>query len=206
MGHHEHAQAHGPAEFSKQGKDRLTTVLIQITSGLIGKKQGRFQDQGPGQGHPLLFTTGQLCRAMIQPMRQADLVKEITGPIPYFFIRSATDPARHHDIFQGGKFRQKMMELKDKADITVAMVGQLFFLQAEQGLASKEKFPRIRRIQGTENLQQSGFAGTRSANNGIHLALMRHQVNPAQHLHPARTLTKPLSDPPGYQQWILIHS
>jgi len=206
MGHHNHAQPHGPAEFSKQGKNRLTAPGIQVTGGFVGQKQGRFQHQGPGQGNPLLLAAGELARTMIKPMGQANPVKQVSGAMTYSLFRLATDPAGHHDIFQGGKFRQKMVKLKDKTDVMVTMAGQLLFRQAEQGLACKEKLALVRRIQGAEDLQQGGFSGSGCADYGAHLTWAGIQINAAQHLHPAWTLTKPLPDAPGCQQRILIHS
>ena len=51
------------------------------------------------------------------------------------------DEFRHHRVFDSGKFRQKMMELKDETHMPVPEIGQLLNVPFKNILVFEEHFP-----------------------------------------------------------------
>ena len=63
---------------------------------------------------------------------------------------AAADQSRHHRVFQRREFRQKMMELKDKADVSIAEFRKLRGTPFNNIPIFKEHFTARRRIQSAE--------------------------------------------------------
>src|SRR5215510_14217293 len=97
---------------------------------------------------------------MIQTMREADAFQNLAGG--GFRLRPivASEELRHHRILKRRKFRQKMMELKDKSDVTVPESGQLRSGPFEDIFAVKEHFPAGWRIQSPQKMEQCAFSST----------------------------------------------
>ncbi len=76
-----------PERFLHPAQDRVDLVAgfrIQLARRLIGQQQDRLLDQRPGDRHSLLFATGKLVRAVVQPIFEPNLGQEVDGPLPSF--------------------------------------------------------------------------------------------------------------------------
>ena len=51
-------------------------------------------------------------------------LQQFCCPSVCFFLRSSGNECGYHDVLDGGKFRQQLVELEDEADVAVAEVGQ----------------------------------------------------------------------------------
>src|SRR5215467_9452913 len=98
---------------------------------------------------------------MVEAMPKADSFQDLTGSSSRLGPIVAPDESRHHGIFEGRKFRQKMMELKDKSDMTVAEPSQLGRCPFEDIFAVEEHLTTSRRIQSAQQMKQSAFSCTR---------------------------------------------
>src|SRR6056297_467545 len=63
---------------------------IKITSWLVGKNNGRFINQCPGNGNPLLLSTGQLTWMMMLPAGKSDHTQVFPSLILHFPGGNAT--------------------------------------------------------------------------------------------------------------------
>ena len=54
--------------------------LVEVAGRLVGQQQVGLGDQGPGDGRPLHLAAGQLARAVLQPMAQADQFQQFARP------------------------------------------------------------------------------------------------------------------------------
>jgi len=68
------------AQSAKQFDDFLAGVRIEIAGRLIRQNQLRFVDERPGDGHTLLFATGQLIRPVIHALAQTDAFEQLAPP------------------------------------------------------------------------------------------------------------------------------
>ena len=90
---------------------------------------------------------------MFEPVRQAGPLQNLSRHTFCIGTFAAPDEPRHHGVFQGREFRQKMMELKDKPDVTVAKSSQLRSAPLENILLFKEHLAARRRIQTAKQMK-----------------------------------------------------
>ena len=60
------------AHFLQNLKDLLASLVVKGPGWLITQKKRRLFSQGPGNGHPLLLTTGELGREVVDSFFQAN--------------------------------------------------------------------------------------------------------------------------------------
>lgn len=101
------------------------------------------------------------------------------------FGRGAPYQGGQHHIFDGRELRQQLVELEYKTNLLVAEPGQLLIVVLIDINAIDKYLSGGWPIEGTENLQQSCFAGTAGAHNRNHLTLGDFQVDALQHLQGA---------------------
>ena len=98
----------------------LARPMVQISGRFIRQQQLRTAHKSPGNRNSLLLTTGDLANFVVQPMRKADSLQNLPGDPFRFNPIAATNEPWHHRVLERAKFRQKMMELKDKPDVTIS--------------------------------------------------------------------------------------
>jgi hypothetical protein len=72
-------------------------------------------------------------------------------------IRSPNEH-RHHSVLKGGEFRQKVMKLKDKSDMTVTEFSEFAGAPIQNVPGLKEHFASRRLVQPAQNVHQSAFS------------------------------------------------
>src|SRR2546423_493847 len=97
----------------------LAGPMIQVSSRLIGQQQLRTRDKSSRNGDSLLFSARNFTNFMVKTVQKADSIQNM--PRDSFGFRSivATNELWHHRVLEGREFRQKMVELKDKPDISI---------------------------------------------------------------------------------------
>ena len=68
-------------ELLEQSDDGFTGRAVKIAGGFVGQKQFGAVDQRSGDGHALHLAAGQFMRAMIAPMVEANLPKQLLKPL-----------------------------------------------------------------------------------------------------------------------------
>ena len=99
----------------------LAGIVVQGAGWLVAQQQLGILGQGPGDGHPLLLTAGELCREVAHPVRQphgAQHLRRVQG-VP-------ADLSGQLHVLQGRQVRDQVVKLKDKADVVAAVGGELF--------------------------------------------------------------------------------
>ena len=100
----------------------------------------------------------------------------------------AADEGGDADILQRREFGQQVVGLEDEADVLVAETCQLPLLQSEDIGIPIMQGAGVGAVEGAENLQQGGLAGTRGTDNGDHLALLDADTHVFQHMEVAVAL------------------
>jgi len=70
VGDHDGGERHFAAQLLQQGKDHVAGAAVEVAGGLVGKEQGRFHDECPGQGGALLLAAGEFANLVMQPVAQ----------------------------------------------------------------------------------------------------------------------------------------
>jgi hypothetical protein len=85
-------------QFPQDGRDPLAVRGIEVAGRLIGQQDGRFDDQGPGDGNPLLLATGEFAGEVRPARGQADQFQRSSGPFAGLCCGQAIQLQRQRDI------------------------------------------------------------------------------------------------------------
>jgi hypothetical protein len=94
---------------------------------------------------------------------------------------------RDNHIFDGGKFGQQLMKLKNKTDVPVAKKRKFVGIQPVEINAIYLYLAFIGFIERTEYLKQCGFSGAAWPDYGYNLTFAHTQIHSAQHFQIAET-------------------
>ena len=110
---------------------QLGLVLgVETTRRLVGQNHGRIVDQSTGYGHTLLLASRKFIGLMLCTLPDFHKIEQFQSTLTHFLFAFSGNESRQHDIFQSRKFRQQLMELKDKAYLRVAELRQSVPLQS----------------------------------------------------------------------------
>ena len=160
-------------------EDQLHPHLgIDVGEGLIQQHQPRLAHQCPGDGHPLLLTTGELVRIAIPQPLQIDqrqrLVHLLLASTAIEFGQAKADIVGHRQVGKEGVI------LKDHAD--VARLGRHAGTRpVEQGIAEANR-ALCQRQQPGDGLQQRGFAAATGSQQADDLVVCHRQGELLQHI------------------------
>ena len=105
---------------SDEFPDSLSGFGIQVARRFIRQKKGRGAGQSAGQSDPLLFPSGQFAGTMIPALIEPYIGQKLSGCDGGFLSVHVSKQQRHHDVFKGREFGQKMVRLKHESDSPVA--------------------------------------------------------------------------------------
>jgi hypothetical protein len=79
----------------------------------------------------LLLAARDFTNLVGQPGTQSNAIQNFSGSSLRFSSGCSADNARHHRILEDSKFRQKMMKLKDKPDLSIPEIRKLHRIPLE---------------------------------------------------------------------------
>jgi hypothetical protein len=174
-----HAQA--PVQVEQQLMNTLAGLVIQITGRLVGKQQPRAQDQGAGQGNPLLLPARQLHRTVVQALGKPHSFEHFPGDLLGLTPGYALDQGRHHGVLQRVELGQQVMELEHEPDGAVAERRQLVGRKGADILAADVDAALGRSVQGSQQVEQGALARSRGTHHRHHLPLLDLEVRALEH-------------------------
>jgi hypothetical protein len=101
-----------------------------------------------------------------QSLAEADTRQQLPRRPERNGLRLAPNQQWHRDVLLGREFRQQVMELVDKAQVSITQFAFREFATTVHGLATHKHLTIVRIVEPAENLQQRGLAGSRRADDG----------------------------------------
>src|ERR1044071_10042617 len=95
--------------------DLVAGLLIEIAGRLVGEDERRVVDQRTGDGDALALAAGELVRAVLGAVDQADALERFHGPLAPVAAAGAGVEQRELDILQHGGARPAGEGLEDEA-------------------------------------------------------------------------------------------
>ena len=176
----------GLAKLVAQVEEQLVQLFLVLgverAAGLVGQDDGRAVDQGTGHGHALLLAAGELVRLVVGAVGQSHKPQQLFSPLAGRFTRGTGNVGRYHDVLDGRKLRQQLVELEHEADVSVAEVGELFLREGGGVDAIDTYGAAVRAVQRADNLQQGRLAGPAGTDDAYHLATVDGEVDAFQYL------------------------
>ena len=152
MGDNHHRHALPAAHDLEELEDSLASAVVQRAGGLVAQEELRILRQGPGDGHPLLLSAGELGGEVGQPVLQAhgaQHLRRVQG-LP-------ADLGRQLHVLQGGEVGDQVVELEDKADVVAAVGGQLPGAVGGDLLLPQKDPPLAEGVHAPQDVQQRGL-------------------------------------------------
>ena len=142
-------------KMEQQVDDLVAGGGIEIARGFVGEEKRGIVPQGACDGHPLLFASGEFRRAVVESRAEADLFQEMRA---LGGIAVPGETRGKFDIFERGKFREKMVGLKNETDRLIAPSRELAARPGVDRFALPTDFAGVGALEAAENLQQRAFA------------------------------------------------
>ena len=152
---------------------------VEVAGGFIGHDQRRIGHEGAGDGDALFLSAGELARQMVGAVAQADEVQGGGDLFAALGTAQLGEQQRQFHIFGGGEHGDQVEGLEDEADVLVAPVGELGFVEAGDIHALHMAFAAGRAVHAGNDVEQGGLAGAGGSHERQKLAgrdLKRHVV------------------------------
>ena len=104
-------------------EDLGTGAGVEVAGRLVAEDDRRLAGQRPGDGDALLLATGELARAMLQPVAETDGVHDLVEPL--LVGLAAGERRRERDVLQRGQRRHQVVRLEDEADLVATQQREL---------------------------------------------------------------------------------
>lgn len=169
-------------QFIQQHHHLGTAVAVEGTGGFVGKDDMPAVHQRTGNRDALLLTTGELVRAVVGAIGQAQAGQQSLGAGMAFGSADAGIDRRHLDVFLGRAGRDQVVALEHETKGFAAQPGQCVAIQVRDVFPGEQVVAHGGAVEATEDVHQCGFAGARGADDGNELSCMDRQVDPAQYV------------------------
>ncbi len=178
MGDQDQSGAAFGIEFKQQGDDAGAGGGIEIAGGLIGEQYRGRHGEGAGDGHALLFATGELTRVMLQARFQAHALQQLCRPTRG--ILNARQLQRQHDVLQGGQAGQKLEGLEHETRLRRAQPRPAILVQVIEAFPRQLDATRRGQVQPGQQTEQRGLARAGDTDNGDTLPACHTEIHLAQ--------------------------
>ena len=117
-------------------------AAVEVAGGLVGEDDLRPAGEGPGHGDALLLAAGELARAVLQAVAEADGVDDLVEP--RLVGLAAGQVHRERDVLEGGERRHQVEGLEDEADPVPPQLGERLVVErGEVGVADEAPGPPV---------------------------------------------------------------
>ena len=157
MGGNQRRAALTPNQAQKLRKNGLRGMLIEIARRLVRQHQWRLVGEGSGNRDPLLLTAGELGRAMLEPLREAERAKQLLRPRPRSLRLRAAHELRQDDILDSVELGQQVMELIHEAKQLTPKAGAALIVEISRLFAREPDRTFEAAFEQAHSLKQSRF-------------------------------------------------
>lgn len=171
MRHHDKRLSSFAAQIPDKTVEHGCIFAVKVAGRFIGQDDLWRIHKGASDRDALLFSAGELWRALIRPVCQSDLGEKLPGPIPYFLQFSPLDEGRHSHVLERAEFGKQVMELKDKSNALIPEARKVFVVQGEHVYSFIADAPGGRPVERSEDMQEGALAGPRCPNDRDDLTL-----------------------------------
>lgn len=164
-------------EAGEQPQHLPGALAVEAAGGFVGEQQAGGVDQGAGQGDALLFAAGQLARCAVLLTGQAQLVEQLAAGGTGLPGGPAGQQGGEFDVVGDGEVGDQVEELEDDPDVVAAQFGPARLAVAVDLPSVEPEGAAVGAVQAAEEVEESGFAGSRGAGDGDEFAAFDGQVD-----------------------------
>src|SRR5919106_3124997 len=167
------ASGGGPPE---RGEDPIVEAAVLVPGRFVGQNETRRQDQGPGQGGPLLFPDGGFLRVAGLERGQAERLHELVDELDRFLDGSrqaggVLDVLPHRELIDQAELLREHGHLTPRQDIV------------ERTAIGPVDRSRVRVLPSSDQREQGGLSGARAADETDDFGLADRQTDALNRTH-----------------------
>src|SRR5215203_3426051 len=185
-------------QFLKQVEDLGAGDRVQVSGWLVGQQQGGAVDQRPGDSYPLHLPAGELGRAVVRPLGEADRLQNPESPLTSLLPAHACVDHRKLHVLERALSGKEVVALEDEPDEIPAGARQLTVPQPRHVAPVERVGPGRRPVQKAEEVHQGALSAPGRPHYGDPLARLDVHVHPGQCLHPVLPPTVYLREFSGF--------
>ena len=150
---------------------------VEVTRRLVGKDELGVGDDGTGDGHTLLLTTAQLLREVVLAVLDGHARHDVFHALAALGGGDVHVAQRQLDVFKHVQLVDEVEALEHEADVALAELGAVLFLEAAHLLAEQFILAVGGVVQEAEDVEQGRLAAARGAHDGDELAVVDFERN-----------------------------
>ena len=167
-------------EAEELGEDAVGGVLVEVAGGLVRQHQRGAVGERAGDGDALLLAAGQLRRAVLEAVADAERGQELRRALLGGGAFGAVDELRQDDVLGRVEIGQQMVELVDEAEPVAADRGAPGGVELRRFLAGDADRALEPALEQADRLEQGRLARARGAEQRDDLARRDREVDAAQ--------------------------
>lgn len=176
------------AEVEEELVELCLILAVERAGRFVGEDHGGLVHQCTGNGNALFLTTREFVRLVRGAISKSHKLQQLLGALTGLSPTLTGDEGRNHHVLDSGELGQQLMELEDEADATVAEVAQLSLRETAHVGAVDGYGAAVGAVEGSDDLEQGGLAGTAGTDDAHHLTFIYMQVDALEHLQRAEAL------------------
>src|SRR5260370_5235373 len=157
-------------------------VAGQVAGGLVEEEKVWVGDDGAGNGDALFLSTGELARVVVHAIREADDAKRGFDMLAAIGFRELGEQKRELDVLESGEDRNKVVHLKDEADVARTPLRELVAGHVSNLVAGNGNAAVRGDVEAAEQIEQGGLAGAAGAHEGDEIAFVDVEIEALQDL------------------------
>ena len=151
-------------------------LRIEIARRLVGQQDRRIRDQRTRDRHALPLPARKLVGQVVSALRQTDPLQHALGLGLALPEAQATIDQRLHDVLERRCARQQVEALEDEADLLIADVGELVFVEPVHVALIEHVTSTGRRIETADDVHQRRLARARRADEHDLLVVIDREI------------------------------
>lgn len=171
VGHEEDRRA-GRVEVGEQRQDLVARGRVQVAGRLVRQQQRGLHGERAGDGRALLLAARHLAGPAVALVGQADELEQLQRPALPLGAGCAGVDERQLDVLEQVEAGQEVEGLEDEADVDVARLGALAFVEAGYVSPAEEVVAARRPVQESENVHERRLAAAARPHEGHVLTLV----------------------------------
>jgi hypothetical protein len=164
----------------EQFDDRISRGVIEVSGWLVCQQQRWFRREGSGERCPLLLSTGELARQMVQPVAETDEFQR--GLCTRAGVPDAGQLQRDRYVFKGRHRGDQVEGLEHNTHTSTPQSGEGVLTQARYFLTVNANAARRRPLESGQDHQEAGFTGSGGSNQTDSLTLCNIEIDPTQYV------------------------
>ncbi|GEM_PF-2386657 len=187
VGNNENEKSARRCDALKKRPETLAGGTVEVSSGLVGEQDGRFEEQRACNCDALLFATGKCFWSVIGTFSQTKLGQELPSALDERATIAAIEDTGKDDVLKRRERRQQIELLEDHTNRATAVERERRLGHGVDTLARDDDRSAVGAIETGDEMQQRTLAAPRCAHDGDEPAAGNGEIQSTERVDSAIT-------------------